>query len=139
MVQLAERAPLPELASVRQAFRLPPLFEFKFYKTTAAQKTAFFKSVQTVPFRIRAVVIEKSGLDRHKHLPGKRLTGMNGQDFTIEFIVHLTLRASELDIANDILLIDGATPAFRRALRIRLSQECRKLHRVRPFKKNHWR
>jgi hypothetical protein len=95
----------------------------------------FFRSVQPVLFRVRAVVIEKLGLHRYERPPGKRLTEMSGQDFVIEFIMRLTLRASELDIANDVLVIDRVPPAFRRVLRIRLSQECRKLNRVRPFKK----
>ena len=50
-------------------------------------------------------------------------------------IVRLTLRASALDIANDVLIIDGGTPALRRAVRIRLSDECRRTGRVRPFGK----
>ena len=47
----------------------------------------------------------------------------------------MTLRASELDIANDVLVIDGATLALLRAVRIRLSAECRRMGRVRPFRK----
>ena len=40
-----------------------------------------------------------------------------------------------MDIANDCLIIDGATPALIRALRIRLSEACWAAHRIRPFKK----
>jgi len=47
----------------------------------------------------------------------------------------LSLPASQLDISKDILVIDGATDALRSALRIRLSEECRKISRVRPSKK----
>jgi len=128
MVQLAEHAPLSQLATVRQALHLSPLFEFKSYKTTPIQKDVFFKAIEAIHFRVRAVVIDKSGLEEH-------FTEMSGQDFTVEFISRLTLRASELDIANDVLIIDGATPVLCRALRVRLSAECRQRHRVRPFKK----
>ncbi|MFQ5854834.1 MAG: DUF3800 domain-containing protein [Anaerolineae bacterium] len=128
LVQLAERAPLLELAELRRSRRLPPTFEFKYHKTTAAQKVAFFKAVQAVPFRVRAVVVDKANLD-------DSVRQMSGRDLTIHFVTQLTLRASALDIANDVLVIDGATPAFRRALRIKLSEECRKTGRARPFKK----
>jgi len=60
---------------------------------------------------------------------------LSGQALTVELIVRLTLRASALDIANDVLIIDGGTPALRRAVRIRLSDECRRTDRVRPFGK----
>ncbi len=128
LVQLAERAPLPELEELRQSRHLPPDFEFKYHKTTTAQKAAFFKAVQAIPFRVRAFVIEKASLD-------DRVRRMSGRELTIHFVTQLTLRASALDIANDVLVIDGATPAFRRALRIKLSEECRKTGRARPFKK----
>ena len=128
MVQLIAREPLPELAALRGEFHLPG-FEFKYQKTTTSHRNAFFSAIQAIPFRVRAVVVDKSGLDQ-------RFVGVSGQDFTIEFITNLTLRASELDISDDILVIDGTTSAFRRALRIRLSEECRKVgRRSRPFKK----
>jgi hypothetical protein len=116
MVQLAESAPLPELAAVRRAFHLPPTFEFKYYTSKSRQKAAFFQSIQPIPFRVRAVVIDKSRLDA-------RFASMRGQDVMVELIARLTLRASGLDIANDVLIIDGATPALCRSLRIRLSQD----------------
>jgi hypothetical protein len=128
MVQLIAREPLPELAALRDEFHLPS-FEFKYQKTTTSHKNAFFSAIQAIPFRVRSVVVDKSGLDH-------RFVGVNGQDFIIEFIASLALRASELDISDDILVIDGTTPVFRRALRIRLSEECRKVgRRKRPFKK----
>ncbi len=37
MVQLTERAPLPDLARTRQRLHLPPGFEFKYHKTTLEQ------------------------------------------------------------------------------------------------------
>jgi len=48
---------------------------------------------------------------------------MSGPELTIEFITHLTLRASELDMANDVLVIDGATKALKPALRVKLWKE----------------
>jgi hypothetical protein len=127
MVQLTERAPLPDLARTRQRLHLPPDFEFKYHKTTLQQKTIFFRSIRSLPFRVRAVVIEKSGLP-------ERFATLSGQDLTVAFIVELTLRASPLDIADDVLVIDAAKRAFLWKLRVRLSQECRRLKRVRSFR-----
>ena len=128
MVQLAENAPLPELAEVRKVFHFQPTFEFKYHNTTAAHKESFFKAVKTIPFRVRSLVVDKTHL-------GKEFADLDGPQFGIEFIARLTMRASELDIANDVLIIDGAGPAFCRALRIRLSKECRERGRARPFRK----
>jgi hypothetical protein len=61
------------------------------------------------------------------------LAVLSGTDFTIRLIVGLAMRAPELDIANDYLIVDGATRAFLQALRIRLSFESRRTGRVRPF------
>ena len=128
MVQLATREPLPALASVRRRFHLPSRFEIKYHKTTQRQKADFFQKIQTIPFRVRAVVIDKSKLE-------KRFMSMSGQELTIELITDLTLRASEVEIANDVLILDGVPRNFHRALRIRLSKECRLQKRTRPFKK----
>ncbi len=128
MVQLAERAPLPEFAALRQALHLEPAFEFKYHKAKPHQKTVFFKVIQTVSFRVRAVVVDKTRLE-------KRFADLRGQDFAVEFLSRLALRASDMEVANDILVIDGATPALIRALRVRLSEDCRAMERVRPFKK----
>lgn len=128
MVQLAAHGPIAPLAAVRKAFHLSSAFEFKYHTTTPEQKRGFFETIQPFPFRVRVAVIDKSAL-------AKRFALMSGQDFAIEFIIGLTLRASDLDIANDILVVDGATPAFLRALRVKLSEECRKTERGRPFRK----
>ena len=128
MVQLPQRAPLAELESVRWMFHLPVAFEFKYYRTKPRQKIAFFEAVGDVPFRVRAVVVHKAEFIRG-------LNTQSGADFTIRFIVGLTLRSSELDIANDYLVVDGATRAFLQTLRIRFSYESRRLGRVRPFEK----
>ena len=128
MVQLAERTPLTELAALREDFNLPPLFEFKYHKSTPVQREGFFKAIQKVPFRVRAVVIEKS-------LLREPFVSMRGEQLRVEFIVRLVLRAQVLDLANDVLIIDGAKPSLCRAVRIRLSEECPKQKRVRPFSK----
>jgi hypothetical protein len=128
MVQLASDAPLPELADIRRALHLPPTLEFKYHAMRPHQKEVFFESVRVVQFRVRAVVISKSGLE-------DRFAVMSGQDLTVELVSRLVLRASEPKLDNDVLTMDGATPAFCRALRIRLSKESYRLGRVRPFKK----
>ena len=128
LVQLPTRAALPELAELRRLRRLSPAFEFKYHKTTKVQKRAFFKCIEPIPFRVRAVVVDKVRL-------GSSFRRMNGRAFMVYFLTHLTLRASPLDIANDVLVIDGATPALRRASRVSLSKKCRETGRIRPFKK----
>lgn len=127
MVQLPDRVPLHVIAAVREELHLSSEYEFKHFKSTSIQKAYFFKSVQSLRFRVRAVVVNK----RELH-PSYRT--MNGQELTIEFLTRLTLRASDLDIGNDVLVMDGATRAFLRALRIRLSEESRVQKRVRPFR-----
>jgi hypothetical protein len=84
--------------------------------------------VVAVPFRVRAFILNKL------ELPDK-FRSINGQALTIEMIKGLTFRASPLDISNDILIIDGATPAFCRNLRIAVSEHCTQSGRVRPFKR----
>ena len=128
MVQLPERVSLQPLVTLRKELNLPPAFEFKYHKTTTAQKERFFKEVLAVPFRVRAVVVSKANLV----VP---FVNMTPQELTIELIVRLTLRASELDIANEILIVDGATPTFCRDLRVRFTERCKQETRVRPFKK----
>jgi hypothetical protein len=44
------------------------------------------------------------------------------------------MRASELDMANEVLIIDGATPAFCRNLRVQFSERIKREERIRPFK-----
>ncbi|MBI5305739.1 MAG: DUF3800 domain-containing protein [Chloroflexi bacterium] len=128
MVQLAEHNALSALAAVRQALHLPARFEFKTYKTTRVQKQHFFHAVEQVQFRVRAVVIDKRALT----LP---FTEMGGQELMVEFTTRLVLRAPEAELANDVLIVDAGTPALCRALRLRLSVECRQRERERPFSK----
>jgi len=128
LVQLPERASLAELAAVRQAFYLPPWFEIKYYKTKLRHRSMFFQVIQAIPFRIRAVVIDKANIAPY-------FSGMRGQDLMITYAAHLILRANPLDLAGDVLIVDDATPSFVRALRIYLSRESRAARGVRPFKK----
>lgn len=128
MVQLPSNEPLPGLASLRKLLHLPERYEFKYNKTTIRQKEGFFEIVQAIPFRVRAIVVHKASLS-------KEFFDLGGQRFGIHWIVSLTLRASELDISNDILILDGAPPEFRRNLRVEFTRRCRETGRIRPFKK----
>jgi hypothetical protein len=128
MVQVTTDAPLPELAAIRRALHLAPTFEFKYHSMRRRQKMIFFESIQAIPFRVRVVVVRKSDL-------GNRFAALGGQDLIVEFILRLVSRASTWDIGNDVLIIDGATPALCRALRIRLSVDGDRSGRARPFKK----
>lgn len=128
MVQMPKWEPIPELAVLRRDLHLAPSFEFHYVKMSAFQKQAFYKVVSPVAFRVRSAVLLKDDL------PALYRT-MSGFELTIELLTRLTLRASPLDIGGDILVLDGATDALRSALRIRLSQECRKTNRARPFGK----
>lgn len=128
MVQLDERASISELAVIRKTLHLSSTFEFKYRNMTSIQKAVFFESMRKFPFRVRAVVIDKS-------VPEKWFIGLSGRSFIVTTISRLVLRAPVSDIVGHVLIIDGATPALRRALRIRLSMECRELNRPRPFKK----
>lgn len=128
MVQTPSWEPLDELAELRRGLHLLPSFEFHYAKMSSVQKDAFYHAVLPVYFRVRAAVMLKESAPR-------MYREMNGFDLTVELLTTLTLRASPLDISNDVLIIDGATDALRSALRIRLSEECRKMKRERPFKK----
>ena len=128
MVQLVGRNALPALASARQSLHLPARFEFKTYKATQIQKHHFFRAVEKLPFRVRAVVIDKLALTAP-------FTEMNGQELMVEFTTQLALRASEVDLENDVLIVDAGTAAFCRMLRLRLSVDCRQRGRERPFSK----
>jgi len=127
MVQLSERAPLLPVVNLRKALNLPLRFEFKYYTTTLMQKERFFREVLTIPFRVRAAVLDKAEI-------GWMFKSFTPQKLTMELIVRLTLRSSELDISNDVLIIDGATPAFCRGLRVQFSEQYKRAERTRPFK-----
>lgn len=127
MIQLPNRAPLAALAHVRKTLGLSPSFEFKYHKTATAPKDRFFREVLSIPFRVRALVVNKMRLRLNwRHL--------SSQELAAEFIIQMTLRAIELDIANEILIIDGATPSFCRSLRVQFTERCKQQKRIRPFK-----
>ncbi len=128
LVQLPQRTSLPTFEALRKVFHLPNGFEFKYYRTRERQKAAFFEATQTIPFRVRIAFVDKRQL-------GNRWLTLSGQEVAVALLTSLILRIPELDLANDTLIIDGATPAFRRALRVRLSHECASLGRTRPFSK----
>lgn len=116
------------MASVREALNPSRKFEFRYHKTTKVQKETFFHSVQPLRFRVRTVVVDKSRLP-------PELMPARGQEFVVEWTTRMILRASELDIADDVLIMDGAVQSLLRALRIRLSEESRLRQRKRPFAK----
>jgi hypothetical protein len=95
MVQLAKAEPLPELAKARQEFHLPSNFEIKYYRAKPRQKEFFFQTIEPLSFRVRAAIVDKKNLDAS-------FARMRYQDFAVDLIARLTLRASELDIGNDI-------------------------------------
>jgi hypothetical protein len=59
---------------------------------------------------------------------------MSGAEVIIDLIAELTFRASPLNIGNDVLILDGVAESVRKALRVHLSNESKRLARVRPFK-----
>ena len=127
MVQLPERALLKPLVELRKALHVPPNFEFKYHQSKPLQKDRFFREVLAVDFRVRAVIVDKARL-------GSKFNDLHPQALTMELIIGLTMHASELDIANEILIIDGATPSFCRNLRIQFSERSKREERIRPFK-----
>lgn len=128
VVQLAKREPLPELSVARRLLYLPLTYEFKYHQARPHQKNVFFEQVKYLPFRIRAVVIEKAVIRPKYHM-------LSGTELLNEFTTQLIVRSSELDIIDDILIIDGAVPSLIQDLRVRLSGVCRQEGRRRPFKK----
>jgi len=127
MVQLPERAPLKPLVELRKVLHVQPNFEFKYHQSKPLQKDRFFREVLAVDFRVRAVIVDKARL-------GSNFNDLSLHALTMELIVSSTMHAIELDIANEILIIDGATPSFCRNLRIQFSERSKRDERIRPFK-----
>lgn len=127
MVQLPDREPIAKFEALRRELRVSPTFEFHFHQMNPAQKTIFFGAISDIEFRVRAAVLLKVDAP-----PGYR--EMSGTDVIINLIAQLTFRASPLDIGNDVLILDGVAEPVRKALRIYLSNESKRLKRVRPFK-----
>ena len=128
MVQLPNREAILELATTRRELRLSPNFEFHFYRMKTIQKEHFFHFIQPLEFRVRAVALLKS------NIPPEFKT-LNGAELAVELLTRLTMRASPLDIDDDILVIDGASESFLKSLRIRFTHLYKLSHRERPFKK----
>jgi len=127
MVQLPARLSLRPLVDLRKALQVKTTFEFKYHSTTPSQKDLFFKEVLHIPFRIRAVAMNKAHI-------GLQWRNLPPPELVVELIIRLTFRASELDIANEVLIIDGAMPAFCRHLRVRFTERCKQEKRIRPYK-----
>jgi len=128
MVQLPSREPIGEIIALRQQLHLAPTFEFHFYRTNSIQKSRFFQAVQPVLFRVRAAVLLKSNVPFD-------LRGLNGTELSMELLIRLTLRASPLDIANDILVLDNAPEGHAKSMRIHFTQAYKRVRRERPFKR----
>jgi hypothetical protein len=128
MLQLPNREPVMKLATLREGLNLSPNFEFHFYKMNSKQKDAFFQVVRPLLFRVRVAALIKSQTP-------PEYQGLDSADLAINLLVDLTLRASPLDIANDILVLDDKPDSFFQSLRIRFTQAYKQAKRDRPFKK----
>ena len=128
MVQLPSREVIPQLVDLREAFHLPPDFEFHYKKMSIRQKVGFFESIANFPYRVRAIYLDKASFFLAGQPP-------DSADLIVEMITRLVLRASPLDITDDVLILDAAPPSIRTKLRIRLSEDCHRLERPRLFKK----
>src|SRR5215212_851052 len=60
MVQLPARVSLRPLVNLRKVLHVKTTFEFKYHTTTTSQKDLFFKEVLRIPFRVRAVALNKA-------------------------------------------------------------------------------
>lgn len=127
MVQLPERASIKSLVDLRKTLHVSPSFEFKYHQSKPLQKDRFFTDILKTPFRVRAVILDKMRA-------GLLFSHLSPHELTIELIVGLTMRSDELDISNEILIIDGATPAFCRSLRVAFTERYKHEERIRPFK-----
>lgn len=128
MAQLSNREPVTELMALRKELNLSPNFEFHFYKMNSKQKDEFFQAIRPLSFRVRAAALIKS------HTPFE-FRALGSVELATQLLVNLTLRASPLDIANDILVLDDAPDSFVQSLRIHFTQAYKRVKRDRPFKK----
>jgi len=125
MVELPQRQPLSQLSLIRQKLHLSPLYEFKYYKAPVAQKEYFFQEINSLDFKVRGVTI-------HKRDFAKQFGQISGSEIVIELASNLILRSPQ--ITNQVLVTDAFNVAITRAIRIKLSRECARLNRLRPFK-----
>lgn len=107
---------------------MPSTYEFKYHQARSHQKDVFFAQIENLPFRVHAAVIEKAVIRTSFQI-------LSGPELLNEFTAQLVIRSSELDIADDILVVDGAVPSLIRNLRVKLSTICHRENRRRPFKK----
>lgn len=128
MVQLANRDSSQTIRDMQSRLHLPKRFEFKFHRTTPIQRQTFFKFLEHLAFQARIVVIDKENSTFSKN-------SLAGQPLMINYMSDLALRTADSEIANDILIVDGAVRPFIQRLRIKLSEECRNRNRARLFKK----
>jgi len=128
MAQLPNREPIAELTALRRELRLATNFEFHFYQLSSGQKERFFRAIQPLSFRIRAASLIKSSVPLE-------LRNLNSTELAMDLLTRLTLRASPLDIANDILVLDNAPDSFLKSLRVHFTQAYKHEQRERPFKK----
>ena len=128
MAQLSNRDPITQLAALREDLNLSPNFEFHFYKMNSRQKNEFFQAIRSFSFRLRVAALIKSQTP-------PAYQGMDSVELSSKLLVDLTLRASHLDIANDILVLDDQPESFIQSLRIRFTQAYKQANRDRPFKK----
>jgi len=63
------------------------------------------------------------------------LRNLTSTELEMELLTRLTLRASPLDIANDVLVLDSAPESFLKSLRIHFTHAYKQQQRERPFKK----
>lgn len=128
MVEWPTQEDIPELVAMRRKLNLPSDYEFKYQRSRQNLKQFFFTNVRSLPFQVRAIVLDKATA------PPDFLF-LSGSDLTINLFVQMTLHIPEADIRDDILIIDGAMPQFRRDLRRQLSQAYHSTGRKRLFKK----
>jgi hypothetical protein len=128
MVEMTKREHIQELAAVKTRFFLPEPFEFKYHTTKERQKEAFFDSINSLQYYVRVAAIDKSSIP-------DEFTLLNGPAFVIELISRLILRTPMHKLNNHILVLDDVNSSFVRDLRVKLSEECDKANRRRPFKK----
>jgi hypothetical protein len=88
MVQLPARVSLRPLVNLRKALQVKTTFEFKCHTTTPSQQDLFFKEVLHIPFRVRAVALNKARI-------GVQLRNLQPPELVTELIICLTFRAYE--------------------------------------------
>ncbi len=128
MAQLPNREPVMELVALREELNLSPNFEFHFYKMNSRQKDEFFQAIRPLSFRVRVATLIKSRTP-------PEIRDLGSVELATQLLVDLTLRASPLDIANDILVLDDAPDSFIQSMRIHFTQAYKQVKRDRPFKK----